>query len=436
MQVVRDPQDRQFAVCVPSLGTWGAGTICQQSTDVGDYQGILTTIPAGPGCSPDGRLRDAVALGDWHFLVSYAKVANGCMNIADDDQGRAPDFGIALVDVPNSQMLPVYNDPQFDEVQVQPVRPRALLGPGVLLPARPDLGCDRRSVRFEGFVDQQQLADGAVGIRLLQARSGGEVPWAVELGGVSPGAICTSAHGQVVSAPVQADGSFSADAPTDVALRLQVVDRYGAALASDPFWHGGPACAQRRCAACHSNQGQAPDFEGSLASLAGPADLAGGANVQLDYDFDRDIQPILTRSCAVSGCHDATSVAGNYVDLTGSLRGLDLHAEPAGRTSVAYRNLLFVDQLRASNTGQIIDQLRPWVVPGQARASRLIQKLGVPCRTDCAAAPAWAPWGMPAGTRHPEDQAAFAGELTDADRWRLVEWIDAGAVFHGRGATP
>ena len=76
------------------------------------------------------------------------------------------------------------------------------------------------------------------------------------------------------------------------------------------------------------------------------------------------------------------------------------------------------------------------VVPGSARESRLMQRLGVPCRYDCAGQAAWAPWGLGEGMTHPEDQPDFTGTLTNEDRWKFVEWIESGAPFLGRGATP
>jgi len=66
----------------------------------------------------------------------------------------------------------------------------------------------------------------------------------------------------------------------------------------------------------------------------------------------------------------------------------------------------------------------------------LIERLGVPCRFDCTGEPGWAPWALGQGKTHPEDQPGFSGGVSDDERWLIVEWIDAGAAFLGRGATP
>ncbi len=434
MWVAPDEVDRVFAACLPPVGTYAAGSLCQQRPSTGDFQGVLSGIPTGAGCSPEGRLRDPTPLEDGNFLISYAKVTNGCVSIADDDLGLVPDFGVAVIDARTGERRPVFNDPDFDEVWVRPVWRRALLDPEVALPARPELGCETQAVRFEGVLDDEALAAGAVRVRALQGLTAAEARFAMSLGGDRVGAICRAAGGLSAEAPVHADGSWSLDAPAGQPIRLLALDRYGAAVDDDPRWRGGPACAVRRCAACHENDGQPADFAASLAAGLPAADLSAGPGDQQEFDFRRDIQPVLTRACATAGCHDETA-SGSYVTLDGALVGLDLRGEPSGRTTVAYQNLMLVDRRRA-NDGRILEERRPYVVPGQARESRLVQKLGAPCRFDCAGAPAWAPWGLGADDHHPEDQPGFAGTLSDADRWLLVDWIDAGAPFHGRGATP
>jgi hypothetical protein len=211
------------------------------------------------------------------------------------------------------------------------------------------------------------------------------------------------------------------------------VDSFGAALASDSLWRGGPDCAIRQCTACHANDGLAPGFEGSQAAAAPPFALFDPQALdsrEHSYDFARDIQPILDRSCATTGCHDAQTHAGAYVSLSGNLVGLDLSGSPSGRTTVAYRSLMAWDLVRDDQNGQILERRRMFVVPGSARDSRLMQRLGSPCRYSCSG---WAGWGMPEASRHPEDRL---GALSDQERWQIVEWIDAGAAFFGSGVVP
>lgn len=430
--------DQVFAACVAAAGTWLAGTVCRREEE-GGWSGVVAGIPAGSGCSPEGRVRDPVPLEDGRFLVSYAKVPGGCCNTDDGDRGFVPDIGIAVLDPDKGERLPVYNHPRSAEVFPRPVAARSPLDPGVeLTPPDP---CETGGVVMEGFVGQEMLDAGAVRMRVLAWESGALAPWSMELGGGPGGAVCggdQDGDGRVDAwdAPVHPDGSFRLRAPAGTPLALQAVDAYGAAIDADPVWRGGPACAVRRCAACHQNDADPAGFEQSVAGLAPPAALDADASDRRSYDFNRDIQPILDRSCATSGCHDAQTAAGAYVTLTGGLRGLDLSGTPSGRTSVGYQNLLYVDSIRNDTNGRVLQEHRVYVVPGRARQSRLVQRLGVPCRWDCGGRAAWAPWGLDGDRIHPEDQPGWSGTLTDEERWTLVEWIDAGARFHGRGASP
>jgi hypothetical protein len=426
----QDAGDR-LAACVPPAGTWGAGTICRRG-DGAWSDCVVAGIPTGSGCSPEGRVRDPFRLQDGRFLVSYANVPGGCLNNQDGDRGLAPDFSLAVLDPWSGKRTPVYNRPQSAEVCPRPVVERSIPDPGIGVGSCPEGG-----VRFEGFVGAELLGRGVVRVRVLEGISGAIAPWMMEIGGYSVGAVCAGDSDadtlvDTWEAPVQADGSFRVRAPSGVPLKLQVLDRYGAVLAADPVWRGGPPCAVRRCGGCHVNDGTADGFEVSTAGRSDPVRLDAPAGDQLSIDFRRDIQPILDRTCVRTGCHDAETASGVYVTLAGSLRGLNLSDSPSGRTMTSYRNLLFHDIDRDSRNGKIIESRRAYVVPGNAAGSRLAQRLGIPCRWDCNDQPAWAPWGLSGDDAHQSNDPA----LTDADRWRIVEWIDAGAPFLGRGATP
>ncbi|HOX43030.1 MAG TPA: hypothetical protein PK668_05510 [Myxococcota bacterium] len=437
---VRDAYGQLVAACSALGGTWEAGSLCMQAPE-GGWLPALSGIPAGVGCSPEGRLRDPWPLAEGLALVSYAKVPDGCMNAEDELDGRNPDFALAIVDRVTGARFPLASDAARDELWPRPVLERSLLDAGVSLPARPELGCATPGVVLEGVLDEATRSAGAVGLRVLVGLDGSLAPWDMELGGLEPATVCTGdgdgdglADSQ--SAPVEADGSFRLRAPAGQPLRVQAVDAYGAALAQDPIWRDGPDCGRRSCGACHANGGEAPGFAASLAAARAPSPLDAPAADRRAFDFRADIQPLLDRSCAVAGCHDAQTAAGAYVDLGGQLRGLDLSATPQGRRSTAYADLLSVDVRREEASGRVLESRRPYVTPGRARESRLLQRLGVPCRWACAGAEAWAPWGVPEARRHPEDQAGAAPGLTDEERWRLVEWVDAGAPFHGAGAAP
>jgi len=429
--VFSDGGDR-LAACVPAGGTWGAGTICRRGDDGSWTQGVVAGIPTQAGCSPEGRVRDPVRLSDGRFLVSYAHVPGGCLNYEDGDRGLAPEFSLAVLDPVSGKRIPVYNQPESAEIWPRPVAERTIPDPGPGVESCADGG-----VGFGGFVGAELQGRGAARIRVLEGISGAVAPWMMEIGGQDAGAVCSgdADSDEVVDtweAPVQADGSFRVRAPSGVPLKLQVLDHYGAALAADPVWRGGPDCAVRSCSACHANDGTAAGFESSVAGRSAPVPLDAPAADQRSLDFRRDIQPILDGTCVAQGCHDSSTASGTYVTYSGSIRGLDLSGSPSGRTTTSYQNLLFVDTDRDGNTGKVLQSRRVYVVPGDAANSRLVQRLGIPCRWECSGQPAWAPWGLSDSNVH-----CFGDpSLTDEERWLLVEWIDAGAPFHGRGATP
>jgi hypothetical protein len=106
-------------------------------------------------------------------------------------------------------------------------------------------------------------------------------------------------------------------------------------------------------------------------------------------DFETQIQPIFTNSCAFSGCHAGSSPGGGML--------LSINN--------AYSNLVDVDS-----------DLRPgWtrVVPGDAEASLLIQKLTIPGLST-----------PELGSRMPQPPAL---PLDNADIELIRRWINEGA---------
>jgi hypothetical protein len=437
---VMDSHDNILAACVSPFSTWGAGNLCQRDSQ-GIWNALLPFIPAGNGCAAEGRLRDPTPIDDHRYVVSYAKNPSGCLNADDERRGLSPDFGIAVLDKTTGERSPLFNQPDKSEIAALPLLPRSLLQNGVLLPQNPEGTCDEGGVVFEGFVGTDLMDQGASRVRVLRALSGADLPWALELGAATASAFCgeDSNHDgavDVVEAPIHSDGSFRLRAPAEAPLRLQVIDHYGASIQTDPIWRGGPDCSVRRCDGCHANGGRPEGIETSMAHALSPALLNAPSSSQQTFDFRRDIQPIFNNTCAISLCHDATTHAGTYVTLDGRMPGLNLSGAASGRTSAAYQTLLAKDLLRESGTGRIFRQREGAVSPGHAQNSRLVQRLGVPCRTDCGTVPSWAEWAVPEAKKHPEDQIGWSGTFSDSDRHRIVDWIEAGAPFYSPGANP
>ncbi|UCE18048.1 MAG: hypothetical protein JSV84_14465 [Gemmatimonadota bacterium] len=99
--------------------------------------------------------------------------------------------------------------------------------------------------------------------------------------------------------------------------------------------------------------------------------------------FASDIQPIFSASCAISGCHDATTASAELVLTEGQ----------------AYAQL--VDVLSTQDAGKKL------VTPGDAENSYLVMKLEDRASVGSA---------MPLGST-----------LSDEEIQRIRDWIDAGA---------
>jgi hypothetical protein len=147
------------------------------------------------------------------------------------------------------------------------------------------------------------------------------------------------------------------------------------------------AAAVVGCGALDDAEGSATDGGSATATAtAGDTDTPGettGAGMDGECDFESDIQPIFTASCANGGCH-----GGPNPQL-----GLDLSAGAAFAALVGIQSVGQPDMLLVS--------------AGQPEASVLVDKLG--------AAPG-------AGQRMP-----IGGSLSDAEIARIEAWITAGA---------
>ena len=121
-----------------------------------------------------------------------------------------------------------------------------------------------------------------------------------------------------------------------------------------------------------------------------------------------DVQPILNRSCAQSGCHDSQTQGGD----------LDLSDNPTTWYNAAYQALL---RLGADGEPAFVEH-----PTGTAHNSYLLEKL----LGHELGAPRQLPSNSGTGGGHPQDlgQPALLGN----DLLTLIRWIDLGATYRGR----
>lgn len=253
-----------------------------------------------------------------------------------------------------------------------------------------------------------------------------------------PGATSVSlgTHGVqrvLAELPLASDGSFHAEVPVGVSFHVQGLnaERMAVGTAHNRWYYlapgqvmtqgvGDPATSSvygMRCAGCHGAADGTPVGAFVTADVITTASLTlaryedqdprrpieptlVGAETRLEVDFQRDVQPILSRACA--GCHQGAGAPG----------GLSLTDTKTQHFSDAYESLLA--------PGEGSDGGRRWVDEGNARASTsyLIEKI------------TGREWEAPRvldtpGVRH--------GELSTEEATVIIRWIDLGATFRGTG---
>jgi hypothetical protein len=183
----------------------------------------------------------------------------------------------------------------------------------------------------------------------------------------------------VGEAPVEADGSFHVQVPSEIPLQLQIVDKDGLALRTSG-WVWTQYKARQGCVGCHEDGELTPPnrFVDALGRPAASFLLLPAR--RRSVDFRHEIAPIIRLRCAP--CHGE----GKAVRLTGE----DCY-ETLGR---------FVD-------------------PGRARTSRLIWHL---FGRNTAR-----PWDG-ASALQPARPMPSDSNLTVDERRLFVEWVDLGAL--------
>ncbi len=225
----------------------------------------------------------------------------------------------------------------------------------------------------------------------------------------------------VAEVPVEDDGSFYVEVPTEVPLIVQGLNRHKMALhAMNRWFYLQPgekltfaiprSIFPLRCAGCHGS------LTGKRVDGVGPPDLAsassrvmanwdpvasvsrapygkGGAK-PISLDFVSDVQPILDTKCV--SCHGRSRPAAK----------LDLSGTPTKHYTVAYESL---HRLREPRSRNFADKKYINEREGLSGESSLI----------------WMLSGL-RGQAHPKDQP-----LSESELLTLIRWVDLGATFKG-----
>jgi hypothetical protein len=278
---------------------------------------------------------------------------------------------------------------------------------------------------------------------------------------------------------VQPDGSFKALVPANTPVRVQLIDKYGLAVAtqgpggsaaSEPIWIQGRAGEARVCGGCHEDRTKtiplAPGSSALQALGAASLDYAGLTRAQrvstvytadkvMGVPWDKALQPIFDAHCV--DCHDGTAGAANpsyaltdMTDMTMFQFTFDLTSKPVALNfgmemytySASHVSLMGPSMaLREKQVMVTMGTLKTYVEPGKAHESVVVQMLNPPARYPTVNL---SDRMNPAMGQHPAEVGSYNGHAgTDpkyqltADEYYLIGLMaDNGGQFYSRENAP
>lgn len=350
--------------------------------------------------------------------------------------------GVFRFDIDRGSCAPVFDSPDYDEVQAVAVKPRKTPdGHSTVVDMKSDTGtfyglnaydADPRMashlpkgtikrVRFLEGVPQPVAtpvpggADSERAVSPVSSRPGSPShPNASSQSGAPPpgGFVPRRLVGE---APVEEDGSFNVIVPADTPLLLQTLDAQGMALATCGWIWVKPK-ETRGCIGCHEDPERIPENEYVLALRRPSNRLALPPDQRRSISFVEDVAPILRKHCANAECH-----GGSKTPL--ALRFLNDKPSPGG-LEMAYSALM--RPLPAKRKGdEPLPKPGRYVDPGRSRTSWLVWQL-VGTNTSRAWDDVAKQPGRNIKLMPPREKAA---PLAEEEIRTILQWIDLGAPF-------
>ncbi len=439
----------------------GAVLADQNMSEANASVNILTPdVPRGrePSFNGVGRYYDAYPLNAGEKLDLLVSWADGPVEAGTLDAAGLPaNFGIYLFDR-RGERRPIFDDPERWDVFPRALAPRD--APPVIQPVGRHEYEESEDAVLLGSLNvydsslQDFEAGSIFGVRVLEGFSSEEISTR-DFG-------LTEHEGSALLgvATVRDDGSWAALIPPNIPIHQQVIDKFGMSLRSEPVWISGNAGETMVCGGCHADRAKAtvidPGVTDALAAF-GPEDLRSklGRNARASTDFsmanvigvpwDQALQPIFDAKCV--SCHEGTPneanksltitdpETGDSTTITFDLRGQEVEYGVGdvllSGYSASHLSLMGPEVTELQREGLVIDgDVVSYVVPNEARSSRLIQKLNphvlypTPDTEERA-------FGE---TTHAEEQG-FA-DLTPDEYHLLILMADSGGQFYSRENPP
>ena len=453
----------------------GGADITSQSEAHSSAEDLTPLVPADrtPSFKDVGRYYDVVPVpgNADRFLTTWSDgpVETEVLSMAK----ASPDFGIYVYDAKTQTRFPIVNDPNSWEQTPLPIVKRA--EPPTLTPLFAAQGTTATLIGAINVYDSTMFPSitkgSAVKVRVTEGFSSEEgFP---NMFGLSE----FDGQARLGEVDINADGSFKAQIPANTPVRLQLIDKYGMALAasgpggdtaSEPVWIQGRSGEARICGGCHEDRTKSIQLApgSSILQAADARDLFTATPRQqrgstvYTYDkvmgvpWDKAIQPMLTRACV--DCHDGTPGAANpsytitdMTDMTMFSFTFDLSAKPvtinAGMDVYTY-NASYIAMLgptMAFREKQIMvtGTIKEYISPGAAHNSVAIQMLNPPARFPTVNLNDRAFAGKPVhpaevGTYNGHNGADLKYQLTPDEYYLLILNADDGGQFYFRENAP
>jgi hypothetical protein len=423
-------------------------------------------VPSGVG-----RYRSPFVLEDGRLLVSWA---NGDVSERNELAQTAPKFGLYLYDPESEERVRVYDDPDFWDLYALPVQAREepplrmsrLDVPGD--PARTGLGAqaavlgsiDIAQTSLDEVVQGGQFQEPtALGEALAQTEKVRIIEgFSSEIGAVREFGLTMHEGAAILGEPdVQPDGSWEAHVVPYLPYHLQPIDRFGLAIRSEQLWIQAMPGENRTCGGCHESRAHAASAtQGATLAQLLPVErkdfsrVAIADRIELPWhgaaEGSSTLQQLFDAKCV--SCHDgggSDPFAGRsytvvvpaeedsqeeplvyevpYLLLTSETLATYYENEPVSYPA-SYLSLLYPSAMMGESQieGDVPDP--PWVIPGSARESRLIQKINATPEDERAGSE----WAWPSAA-HPEDVGV---ELTPEERLMLIRMADLGGQYYSR----
>lgn len=422
------------------------------------YRDLSPDVPHDntPSAETVGRYYDAFPLNAKDkpdLLVSWADgpVESSVLGSA----GLAANFGLYIYDTQRQQRRPLLDDPEMWDIFARPLQTRS--APPVVASSLDSnlAGTGQTLIGAMNVYDSslKSFDPGSIyGVRVSEGFSS-EEGFPMMFGSTMFEGMAT-----LGVARVQADGSWAAQVPANVPLRLQTVDTFGMSNFSEPVWFSGRPGENRFCGGCHENRTKTtvinPGITDALAQ--GATVFSKSAAVRSDRKsmtftrdgivgvaWDKAIQPMFDAKCI--SCHNGSPSAANpsytltdgvtTLSWTFDLRGDALPAEwvELGGDSHFTRSYLSVagPDMEALEEGRFMvtaGTVKQYLVPEDARNSEMIKRLNptkqFPTQTGERAFPT---------TPHMQGKGS---DLTPDEFYALILSADNGVSFFARENNP